>query len=243
MNHSQQLKRGRVAPFNPDPRWPTGYFHVLEELGVEEPRHPFYVHWVRQFFNRQKKRKRRRDLGREEIEAFIQALAAEPGVADWQVVQARDALEAYYEQFRGIALEPAQTMAAQAERGPYITKPADGIPAPRILDRPASIPKPQRQEPARKVDLAALEKATRVALRTEHYAMKTEQSYLHWMRRFVSYHHGKRPSHMGGAEIHQFLSHLAINERVAASTQNQALNAIVFLYRKVVKKVKKSTTH
>jgi integron integrase len=66
--------------------------------------------------------------------------------------------------------------------------------------------------------------------------MKTERSYLHWIRRFVSYHRGKRPSHMGGAEIHQFLSHLAINERVAASTQNQALNAIVFLYRKVVKK-------
>ena len=236
MGSSRQLKRGQIAPFNPDPRWPTGYFQVLEELGVEEPRHPFYVHWVRQFFNRQKNRKRRRDLGREEIDAFIQALAAEPGVADWQVVQARDALEVYYEQFRGIALEPAQTMAAQAERGPYITKPADGIPAPRILDRPASIPKPQRREPTRKVDLAALEKATRVALRTEHYAMKTEQSYVHWIRRFVSYHHGKRPSHMGGAEIHQFLSHLAINDRVAASTQNQALNAIVFLYRKVVKK-------
>jgi integron integrase len=236
MDNSRQLKRGQVAPFNPDPRWPTGYFQVLKELGVEELRHPFYVHWVRQFFNGQKKRKRRRDLGREEIEAFIQALAAETGVADWQVIQARDALEVYYEHFRGIALEPVQTMAAQAEREPYITKPADGISVPRILDRPASIPKLQRREPTRKVDVAALEEATRVALRTEHYAMKTEQSYVHWIRRFVSYHHGKRPSHMGGAEIHQFLSHLAINKHVAASTQNQALNAIVFLYRKVVKK-------
>ena len=75
-----------------------------------------------------------------------------------------------------------------------------------------------------------------MALRTEHYALKTEKAYLHWIRRFVSYHHGKRPSRMGGAEIHQFLSHLAMNDRVAASTQNQALNAIVFLYRKVVKK-------
>ena len=143
MNDSQQLKRGQVAPFNPNPRWPTGYFQVLEELGVEEPRRPFYAHWVRQFFNRQKKRKRRRDLGRGEIDAFIQALVADAGVADWQIVQARDALEVYYEQFRGIALEPAQAMGAQAERGSDTPKPADRIPAHRLLDQPSSIPKPQ----------------------------------------------------------------------------------------------------
>jgi len=72
MNDSQQLKRGQVAPFNPNPKWPTGYFQVLEELGVEERRQPFYAHWVRQFFNRQQNRKQRRDLGRREIEAFIE---------------------------------------------------------------------------------------------------------------------------------------------------------------------------
>jgi hypothetical protein len=65
---------------------------VIEELGVEERRRPFFAHWVRQFFNRQQEQKQRRDLGREEIEAFIQTLAAEPSVADWQIVQARNAL-------------------------------------------------------------------------------------------------------------------------------------------------------
>ena len=60
MNDSQQLKRGQVAPFNPDPRWPAGYFQVLEELRVEERRHPFYAHWVRQFFKRQQKSQQRR---------------------------------------------------------------------------------------------------------------------------------------------------------------------------------------
>ena len=59
MDDSQQLKRGQVAPYNPNPRWPTGYFRVLQELGVEAPRRPFYVHWVRQFFNTQQKGKRR----------------------------------------------------------------------------------------------------------------------------------------------------------------------------------------
>ncbi|MCF8146249.1 MAG: integron integrase [Deltaproteobacteria bacterium] len=84
--------------------------------------------------------------------------------------------------------------------------------------------------------MGKLEEAVRTALRTEHYSLRTEQAYLQWIRRFVGSHRGKRPSSMGGVEIHQFLSHLAINDRVAASTQNQALNAIVFLYRKVVKK-------
>jgi len=86
------------------------------------------------------------------------------------------------------------------------------------------------------VDWVALEKAVRTALRVEHYAMKTEKAYLHWIRHFVGFHHGRRPSEMGGPHIHAFLSHLAINRHVAASTQNQALNAVVFLYRKVIKK-------
>ncbi len=89
MNEIRRLKRGQVAPFNPNPMWPSGYFQVLEDLGVEEKRQPFYAHWVRQFFNRQQKNKQRRELGRPDIDAFVQALAAEEGVADWQVVQAR----------------------------------------------------------------------------------------------------------------------------------------------------------
>jgi len=154
MNDSQQLKRGQVAPFNPNPRWPKGYFQVLEELGVEERCRPFYAHWVRQFFNRQQKKRQRRDLGREEIEAFLQALAAEPGVAEWQAVQARDALEVYYEQFRGIPLEPVQTKDVQAERGSDTSRRADRIPSSRVLDQASSVPKPQSRQSARKVDMA-----------------------------------------------------------------------------------------
>lgn len=254
MNDRKKPQRVRVAPYNPNPQWPTGYFQVLEELGVEEPRRPFYAHWVRQFFNRHQGRKRRRDLGRVEIEAFLQALAADAGVADWQVAQAGEALEIYYQQFRGIALEPEQTRHAKDETEPQrattarnrsrkqvlnrsdTSGPEDRAPVPRVLDQPSAVPTPQRRSSASKVDWDALERAIRAALRTEHYALKTEKAYILWIRRFIGYNHGKRPSHMGGAEIHQFLSHLAINERVAASTQNQALNAIVFFYRKVIKK-------
>ena len=100
-----------------------------------------------------------------------------------------------------------------------------------------SVPTPQKNPSSeRRVDMTALRDAVLTALRVEHYALKTEKTYWQWIRAFVTHHHGRKPSEMGAAEIHAFLSHLALNQGVAASTQNQALNAIVFLYRKVLKK-------
>jgi site-specific recombinase XerD len=67
-------------------------------------------------------------------------------------------------------------------------------------------------------------------------AQEALEIYYEQFRQFVGFHHGRRPSEMGGPQIHAFLSHLAVNRHVAASTQNVALNAVVFLYRKVIKK-------
>ena len=81
MNDNQPIRRGRVAPFNPNPRWPSGYFLVLEERGVEQRHSPFYAHWVRLFFKRHQGNRRRRDLGRVEIETFLQELTNDPAVS------------------------------------------------------------------------------------------------------------------------------------------------------------------
>lgn len=74
----------------------------------------------------------------------------------------------------------------------------------------------------------------REKMRTRHLAYRTEQAYLHWMRRYVKFHRGRHPREMRPAEVEAFLTYLAVSERVAASTQNQALQAIVFLYRHVL---------
>jgi integrase-like protein len=58
-------------------------------------------------------------------------------------------------------------------------------------------------------------------LRVKHYSLRTEQSYIEWIRRFILFHRKRHPAEMGEQEIAQFLSHLAIEQRVAASTQNQ----------------------
>ncbi|NKB24002.1 MAG: hypothetical protein GKR87_06425 [Kiritimatiellae bacterium] len=93
------------------------------------------------------------------------------------------------------------------------------------------VPCPKRRTDAGTLDWKVLKEAARTVLRVEHYAYRTEKLYLYWIRRFLSYHYFCKPSSMTAADVHQFLSYLAVNENVTAETQNQALNAIVFLFR------------
>lgn len=102
---------------------------------------------------------------------------------------------------------------SQAKVSPLIPAPA-GAPAlsrqPKLLDR------------------------LRDALRARHYSPRTEQSYRHWVKRFIFFHHVRHPAEMAEPEINTFLTHLAVREKVSASTQNQALSALLFLYRHVL---------
>lgn len=74
----------------------------------------------------------------------------------------------------------------------------------------------------------------RLAIRVRHYSRRTEEAYVSWARRFILFHGKRHPRELGAIEIQRFLEHLATRRRVAASTQNQALNALVFLYRNVL---------
>jgi integron integrase len=76
----------------------------------------------------------------------------------------------------------------------------------------------------------------REQLRVKHYSLRTEDAYLHWVRRYIYFHGKRHPQEMGGSEVEAFLSHLATEGRVSPSTQNQALAALLFLYREVLEK-------
>lgn len=76
----------------------------------------------------------------------------------------------------------------------------------------------------------------RLQIRTRHYSIKTEETYINWIKRYVFFHNKKHPNQMGEKEINQFLSFLAVKKQVSASTQNQALCALLFLYRHVLQK-------
>jgi integron integrase len=100
---------------------------------------------------------------------------------------------------------------------------ADHLPAPTIVPFPEPGSQPKLLD------------RVRHAIRARHYSRRTENTYVHWIRRFIFFHHKKHPSTMGAPEIAAFLSWLATARRVSSSTQNQALSALLFLYRQVLR--------
>jgi site-specific recombinase XerD len=74
----------------------------------------------------------------------------------------------------------------------------------------------------------------RDAIRAKHYSYRTEQTYIDWCKRYILYHEKRHPAEMGVPEIQAYITYLATDQQVAASTQNQALSAILFLYRHVL---------
>jgi len=113
-----------------------------------------------------------------------------------------------------------------------------------LLSRSLSYPATPRK--ARAVELAVRETGpaaapkprlldrVRDAIRTRHYSRRTEKTYVAWIRRYIFFHNKRHPAEMGAPEITRFLTSLAVDRKVAASTQNQALSALLFLYREVL---------
>ena len=90
-------------------------------------------------------------------------------------------------------------------------------------------PFPTGQKPPKLLD------RVRAAVRFNHYSPRTEQAYVDWIERFIRFHGIRHPQEMGAEEVRAFLTHLATEMKVAASTQNQAFSALLFLYREVLK--------
>lgn len=292
-----------TSPLDPDPKWPQGYIDVLRRAGAQEKNIPYCVSWVRGFFARYPNRPRR-ELGRCEIETFLSEIAQRQRVSNWMVQQARDAIETYYEKFRGIALTPRANGEGLLSSGPlpspeYETDYAPSASpamkegylkqAPTVKPVLTPIPQPTRahDQPSGSVSFGTmspslqrvgstaprvsratvrpssplredrvpcgdgctgaagmatglnwlvLEERLKDILRIEHYAYSTEQTYIGWIKRFVAFHNWRKPSTLKAEHVRAFLRDLAVNQQVAAATQNQALNAVVFLYRKVIKK-------
>jgi len=217
-----------VAPLNTNPKWPEGYIAIAREAGAVEKTIPFLVTWVRRFLAWFPGRSRR-GLGRAEIETFLGKMALRNEISNWQIGQAREALELYYEQFRGIPLEPrpdhvrsTTTPSASsrpsrehdtplAANDPSVHKPTtEGlapyqVPASAVKGavrereslRPSSSmagrgvplapPVPPQGVPAPgpasgKTNWRLLEARVREYLRVAHYAYRTEQTYLGWIR-------------------------------------------------------------
>ena len=76
--------------------------------------------------------------------------------------------------------------------------------------------------------------SVRNKIRLKHYSIRTEEAYVQWVRRFILFHGKRHPKEIGAPEVEAFLTHLAVEGNVAASTQNQARSALLFLYKEVL---------
>jgi integron integrase len=166
---------------------------------------PYYVNWASKFLVFSRSKD---DLSHElQVQQFLDHLKGELHIADWQVRQAENAIQLYTERF----LDRSKAPPCQLHN---FEKSSSSLFSP-VMEK------------------------MRQALRIKHYAYRTERAYLDWIQEFYQYLRNVKKkglnSALKSADVRDFLSHLALKKRVAASTQNQAFNAIIFLFRHVLK--------
>jgi integron integrase len=148
-------------------------------------------------------------------EQFLAEVASTQSATPWLLREIEEAIELV------VSLAEPADMGVLLQRKPSHEQ--------RQVPSPPRLPIPVAR-PAKLID------QIRAVIRAKHYSRRTEEAYVHWTRQFILFHNKRHPLEMGEIEVASFLEHLAVNKAVAASTQNQALNALVFLYGTVLQK-------
>lgn len=187
------------------------YNEALAKQGVKEAVRRWYVVHVERYIkeaNGKKLATHRPD----DVRGYLEGCGRNPRLADWQLGQVADAIRILF------ADVIAVTWSAEVDWAQWI-------------DGSRSLP-PSHPTVARDYD----EGRTVAAVRGRHYSIRTEQAYVGWVERFVRFHRGRKAEEMGSAEVKQFLEDLVVRSKVLASTQNQALSALVLLYDQVLER-------
>jgi integron integrase len=190
----------------------TDYSATLQKLRVPESKSKFYVVWVKKF-ERFLDGLTFEQASPDIVRAFLDDLKNDGRTEDWQVEQAREALRVLYRSHLKINLYQSGFRAKEKFK--------DSIIDPGHLQELHS----------------GLIKMVESETRIRHYSIRTEEAYINWIKRFLSFHNLKDPARLDGQDIRKYLDFLAGERNVAAATQNLALNAIVFLYSQVLKVV------
>jgi len=173
---------------------------------IPENKIKYYLYWVQRFLKFCTYQSD--NINTEQVNQFLDSLEADKNAADWQVKQAADAVITYVKQFLKKPLRPTVTKEECIGSGTANEKPSSSWRY--IIDE------------------------TRNTIRLRHYSLSTEKTYLGWLTRFIAYMKDREPSVIDGNDIKKYLTRLAVHDRVSASTQNQAFNALLFLCRHVL---------
>ena len=187
----------------------------VEDNRLRPDRSHFYVKWAQAFVDFLPG-KRLRHRSRQDIEAFLADLAKRPGIEDWQVRQAEQALKILYEVFLpGYTPESTTESVPQTEKKKRTTRVTQNAGAFRDRVIPGEVERL----------FSPLIDALRAEIRSRHYSIRTEKAYLDWVRRFIAFQGYADPGGIDATRtVKEYLDYLAVQREVAASTQNQALN-------------------
>jgi integron integrase len=186
------------------------YNDTLKKLRIPEVNSKFYIVWVKKFerfLNGLPIRQASPDM----IHAFLSDLANDERIKDWQVKQAKHALEILFKD--------------HLKMNSYSSG----------FDRNETFKDSLNDEDRIQKLHGGLIKLIESEIRVRHYSMRTEEAYIAWVKRFLSFNNLKDPGRLDADNIRKYLDFLAGERNVSASTQNQALNALVFLYTQVLK--------
>ncbi len=196
------------------------YQEFVRARNVKPQNVPYYVRWVRQFQDAlPDKSLETRTL--EDVQSYMDAIVGQNRYQDWQVNQISHALRILYQDYLGADWARTRWAVTLPESPAYKNKQ-------EFRDQPNKVGVETRHK-----DL--LERVRRT-LRTLHYAFRTEQTYMEWICRYINFNELRDPGRLGEDDIRRYLEYLANERMVSASTQRQALNAVVFLYNKVLEK-------
>jgi len=197
-----------MAPSSPA-FW-TEYKAVLTKLSISEKKSNYYISWA-QTFERFLNGLPLSEASLDMVKSFLADIARDGRIKEWQQDQARHALEILYDEYLKIDFK-----APGAWQGPF----KDAVKDPHGFE----------------ILHGGLLRRVEAECRVRHYSIRTEEAYVTWARRFLSFCNSQDTAQLGPQDIKKYLEFLAQERNVSAGTQNQALNALVFLFTQVMKK-------
>jgi len=181
----------------------------LSKLGtIPKDKIKFYIHWVRRFLK--SCNYQLENINTERVSQYLDSLESDEKIADWQVKQVADAVMLYVEQFLKKPLKPTSSLKEDSQS--------------ILIHEKTTLSWEQTLEEAKN------------AIRLRHFSLSTEKTYLGWIARFKTFLKDRDPQLLEANDMKNYLTHLALHGRVSASTQNQAFNALLFLYRQILHK-------
>jgi integron integrase len=205
------------------------YIDLVHRQGVKRPAERWYVKWAERYIAQSTGRKLVSHTP-VDVSGYFAALGRDTRVKDWQFAQAVDAIRNLFV-LAGVAWLDEVDWHYWKELSRTLTPDHPTLAREVVVQKPTP---PGRASTDTGED-APLVASLVTELRRRHYSIRTERAYRQWVCRFLRFLGGRDPRQAGAAEVTAYLEQLAVKRNVAASTQNQALNALVFFYKEILK--------